>query len=227
MNSNPESPFNPLPPSVIALSAVILGIEVLFSLGARGIIGGPEAVGWRLAALEDWSFIPPVFDWMLANGQFPPEQMARFLTYPLIHANFTHAVFVAIFVLAIGKMVSEVFGGLAFLSVFWGSSIVGALVYWLALQTDFPLVGGYPGVYGLIGAYTFLLWVSLVHTGGPQYRAFGLIGVLLAIQLFFAVFFETGQDWVADIAGFAAGFLMSFVVSPGGWARLMERLRQR
>lgn len=227
MNPIPESPFNPLPPAVIALSVIILGIEVLFNLGARGIVGGPEAVGWRLSAIENWSFVPPVFDWMLANGRFPPEQMARFITYPLIHVSFTHAVFVAIFVLAIGKMVSEVFGGLAFLSVFWGSSIVGALVYALVLQTDVPLIGGYPGVYGLIGAFTFLLWVALVNTGGPQYRAFGLIGVLLGIQLFFAVFFETGQDWVADVAGFAAGFLLSFVVSPGGWARLMGKLRQR
>ncbi|MEM8581095.1 MAG: rhomboid family intramembrane serine protease [Pseudomonadota bacterium] len=227
MNHNPESPFNPLPPSVIALVVVILGIEVLFNLGARGIIGGPAAVGWRLAAIEDWSFVDRVFNWMLANGRFPAEQMARFLTFPLIHFSFTHAVFVSIFILAIGKMVSEVFGDLAFLSVFWGASIVGALAYGLFLQTDIPLVGGFPGVYGLIGAYTFLMWVALIHTGGPQSRAFSLIGMLLAIQLFFAVFFETGMDWVADLAGFATGFLLSFVVSPGGWSRLMAKFRQR
>jgi membrane associated rhomboid family serine protease len=227
MNPTPESPFNPLPPLVVALAVIILGIEALFSLGARGIIGGPEAVGWRLAAIEDWAFLDVVFDWMLSNGRFPPEQLARFVTYPLIHFSITHAVFVAIFVLAIGKMVSEVFGGLAFLTVFWTASVMGALVYGLVLQTDFPLVGGYPGVYGLIGAYTFLLWVALINTGGPQYRAFGLIGMLLGIQLFFAVFFEVGMDWVADIAGFVTGFVMSFVVSPGGWSRLVAKLRQR
>jgi len=227
MDPSQESPFNPLPPLVVGLAVVILGIEVLFSLGARGIFGGAEAVGWRLAAIEDWAFFDRVFEWMLANGRFPPEQLARFVTYPLIHVSFTHAVFVAIFILAIGKMVCEVFGGIAFLCVFWGSAVVGALVYALVLQSDVPLIGGYPGVYGLIGAYTFLLWVALVNTGGPQYRAFGLIGVLLAIQLIFAVFFEVGMDWVADLAGFATGFALSFVVSPGGWARLMDKLRQR
>ena len=42
-----QSPVNPLPPVVVALFLVIAGVEVAFSLGARGIVGGPEAVGWR------------------------------------------------------------------------------------------------------------------------------------------------------------------------------------
>lgn len=37
MTPEPQSPFNPLPPLVVALAVVILGIEALFSLGARGI----------------------------------------------------------------------------------------------------------------------------------------------------------------------------------------------
>lgn len=227
MTPETESPFNPLPPVVIALAVVILGVELLFTLGQRGIIGGPEAVGWRLTAIRDFGFFDPVFDWMIAHGRFPIEHMRRFVTYPLMHMNFTHAVFVAIFILAIGKMVGEVLGNVAVFSLFFFSSIVGALVYSLVLTTELPLVGGYPGVYGLIGAYTFLMWVSLVATGGNQYRAFTLIGVLLGIQLFFAAFFNTGNDWVADIAGFAAGFLLSFVVSPGGRQRVLGKLRQR
>ncbi|WP_424969553.1 rhomboid family intramembrane serine protease [Dinoroseobacter sp. S76] len=227
MTPTPESPFNPLPPLVVALAVVVIGIEALFSLGMRGIIGGPEAVGWRLAAIRDFGFVDQVFDWMLANGRFPPDQLARFLTYPLIHASFTHAVFVAIFVLAMGKMVSEVFGGLAFLTIFWASAIAGALVYGLLLDAELPLIGGYPGVYGLIGAYTFLLWVSLIATGGQQYRAFSLIGMLLGIQLLFAIFFEVGMDWVADLSGFVAGFGLSFLLVPGGWNRVLAKLRKR
>lgn len=227
MTPDPESPFNPLPPLVVALAVVVLGIEALFSLGARGIIGGPDAVGWRLAAIRDFGFVDQVFDWMLANGRFPPDQLVRFVTYPLIHISFTHAVFVVIFILAMGKMVSEVFGGLAFLTIFWASSVAGALVYGLVLNQDLPLIGGYPGVYGLIGGYTFLLWVSLIATGGPQYRAFALIGMLLGIQLLFAVFFEVGMDWVADLTGFVAGFALSFLLSPGGWTRVVEKLRRR
>jgi membrane associated rhomboid family serine protease len=32
---------------------------------------------------------------------------------------------------------------------------------------------------------------------------------------------------VADLSGFVTGFVLSFVVSPGGWARVREKIRQR
>ncbi|HOZ34543.1 MAG TPA: rhomboid family intramembrane serine protease, partial [Tabrizicola sp.] len=46
-------------------------------------------------------------------------------------------------------------------------------------------------------------------------------------QLIFGVIFGGGWDWIADVTGFAAGFLLSFVVSPGGWSRVMDKMRQR
>ncbi|MEY4697689.1 MAG: hypothetical protein RIT14_2117, partial [Pseudomonadota bacterium] len=39
--------------------------------------------------------------------------------------------------------------------------------------------------------------------------------------------FGGGYEWVADLAGFATGFALSFVVSPGGWRRVVAKLRQR
>lgn len=51
--------------------------------------------------------------------------------------------------------------------------------------------------------------------------------MLLGIQLLFGLFFGGGYEWVADLAGFATGFLLSFAVSPGGWARVKEKLRRR
>ena len=136
MATDPDaSPFNPLPPVVVALAVVIGGLELLFSLGARGILGGAEGVGWRVAAIQDFGFIDQVFDWMLANRTFPPEHMIRFLTYPLIHYSFTHALFVIVFILAIGNMVAGVFRPLSVLVLFFGSSIFGALVFALLLDS--------------------------------------------------------------------------------------------
>ena len=51
-----ESPINALPPVVAALFRVIVGAEAAFSLGARGLIGGPEAVGWRISYLQRFAF---------------------------------------------------------------------------------------------------------------------------------------------------------------------------
>jgi membrane associated rhomboid family serine protease len=102
-----------------------------------------------------------------------------------------------------------------------------------------PLYGAYAGVYGLIGAFSFLIWVRLAGTGVNQLRAFTMIGGLMLIQLIFGLFFtlmpmivpsmQGGHDWswAADLPGFATGFLMSFVVSPGGFERALARIRQR
>ncbi len=54
-----------------------------------------------------------------------------------------------------------------------------------------------------------------------------MMGVVLGVQLLFGVLFGGGYTWVTDIMGFAAGFAISFVVSPGGWARVREKIRQR
>ncbi len=132
------------------------------------------------------------------------------------------------FLLALGKMVGEVFRWWAVLVVVAGAAMAGGLVYGFAIPgVQAQLIGAYPPVYGLIGAFTFILWVRLQGTGTNQFRAFSLIGALLFFQLVFGLIFGAGWDWVADVTGFVAGFLLSFIVSPRGWARVMQKLRQR
>lgn len=150
----------------------------------------------------------------------------RFITFPFIHGSFTHAAFAIVIVLAIGKAVGEIFSSVAFLAVFFLSSVFGAVVYGTLVSVNAPLIGGYPGAYGLIGAFTFLLWVNLAAVGANSMRAFSLIGVLLGIQLVFGILFGAGLDWIADVAAFVAGFGLSFVLSPGGWSRVLEKLRR-
>ncbi|MFD3190448.1 rhomboid family intramembrane serine protease [Sedimentitalea sp. HM32M-2] len=216
---------NPLPPVVAALFLVILAIEVIFQLGTRGLAGGPAAVGWRLDAMQTYAFSGEIFDWMRENHRWPFEQLFRFVSYPFVHGSFTHALFVGVFLLAMGKMVAEVFGSLAFLLIFVLSGIGGALAYALLLDDPAPLIGGFPPVYGLIGAFTYMLWRSLSRVGANQARAFTLISFLMGAQLVFGLLFGVNNDWVADLAGFASGFGLSFFVSPGGWARLRRRIR--
>ncbi|AHM02854.1 Rhomboid family protein [Roseibacterium elongatum DSM 19469] len=227
MEDHNVSPFNAIPPVVIALAVVIGGLELLFQAAGAGFLGGQGGIGWRIAAVQDYAVVDQVADWMWENQSFPPEQMLRFLTYPLIHGGFAHAAFVVVFILAIGKMVAEVFSPMAFVAVFWLSAIGGALVYVTALDSAYPLIGGYPGVYGLIGAFTFLMWVDLGHRGSSRARAFVLIGALLGIQILFGAIQGEFGNVVADLSGFITGFVLSFVVSPGGWRRVLARLRQR
>ena len=222
-----QSPINPLPPVVVALALVIFGIEGVLQAGALGFAGGADAVGWRLSAFRSYAFSGPVLDLMIENGRWPLEHVKRFVTYPFFHFSFTHAAMVLVFLLALGKMVGEVFGTIAVLVVFFLSAFVGALAYGLLLDNPTPLIGGYPAVYGLIGSYTFMLWLSLAGTGNSQMRAFTLIGLLMGVQLLFGLVFGSNKDWLADIFGFGTGFLVSFLLVPGAIARIRSRLRGR
>lgn len=228
MNTDRNAPpLNPLPMVVWALALPMIAMEVLLNLGARGLVGGPLAVGWRLDAVQRFAYSPDLMRYMWQTGQYPAEAMLRLISYPLVHGNITHALFVVVMVLALGKMVGEVFRWWAVLVVFFGATALGALIYTLVPGAVAPLIGGYPAVYGLIGAFTFLIWVKLAAQGANQLRAFTLIGLLLGIQLLFGLLFGGGWNWVADLAGFVAGFFLSFVVSPGGWGRVVDKLRAR
>ena len=225
--TNFEPPFNKLPPVVLVLFLIMAGIEGTLALGEAGLIGGPAAIGWRLALVRDWGFSGDIFDAMMAQGVWSWEHLARMVTYPFIHLGFTHALVASVLMLALGKMAAEVMGQFAMLALFVLSGIGGAMAYALLLDDPVWLVGSYPPVYGLIGGYSFLLWRKLAASGGQQMRAFSLIAMLMGLQLVRSLFATVGNGWVAELAGFLTGFALSFICAPGECARILSKLRQR
>ena len=222
-----EPPVNPLPPAVIVVFLAIAGVEAGLSLGEAGMIGGPGAVGWRLGLIRDYGFSGQIFDWMLANGRWPLTELMRMITYPFVHLGFTHSLFAIVLLLALGKLVAEAMGQLAFVIIFVLSGMGGAVLYALLLNDPSWLVGAYPAVYGLIGGYSFVMWRQLAGRGTQQYRAFSLIAILMGIQLLWGVFFEVGTQWVAELIGFFVGFGLCFLLAPGEWARIRDGIRRR
>lgn len=229
METDPNAaPLNPLPMIVWVLALPLIAMEIVLTLGEAGLAGGAGGIGWRAQAVERFALFPELLQRQVEVGGAPYGELARLVSYPLVHATPTHAILAVVILLALGKMVGEIFRWWAVVAVVVGASVAGGLAYGLlipGLRT--PLIGAYPPVYGLIGAFTFLLWTKLARSGANRYRAFSLIGALLLFQLIFGVLFGGTWDWVADISGFAAGFLLSFVVSPGGFARVVQMIRQR
>jgi len=221
-----EHPINPLPPVVWLLALPVIVAEIAFGLGQAGFISD-YARGWRLDAMQRFAFAPDIFRAMLDQGIWPLHHVQRLFTYAFAHGSFTHALMVLVFILALGKMVGELFSLPAVLAVFFGSSVAGAVVYALVPGTEVAIFGGYPAVYGLVGAFTWILWTRLGQSNSNRARAFTLIGFLMGIQLIFGLMFGMRQDWIADVTGFVAGFGLSFLVAPGGWRRAMQRMRQR
>lgn len=227
MDDRNAPPLNPLPPVVWALALPIIAMEVVLGVGASGLAGGMTGAGWRLQAMEQFAFAPDLMRLMAERGEYPLQQVLRLVSYPLVHGNTTHALFALVILLAMGKMVAEVFRWWAVLTVFFGATLAGALAYTALPSVHVPLIGAYPAVYGLIGSFTYLLWIGLAAEGANKFRAFTMIGLLLGVQMLFGVLFGGGYEWIADLAGFVAGFALSFVVSPGGWGRVIALIRQR
>ncbi len=229
----PESPINALPPVVIALTLLIVGIEAVFQLAEAGLVGGPRGVGWRLAAIEDYGFSSAVLDRVIVNGDYSFDMLKRFVTYAFINVQLIQVAFCGALTLALGKFTAEFYGGTKVLGLYLATSVVGAIVYGLVVDGRYPLLGGFTPVYGLIGAYTYALWLQLGTAGENQIMAFRLIGFLLLIQLIFGILASViyaspvPSTWIAELTGFVAGFTLSVLLAPGGWAALLDRMRQR
>ena len=153
-----EPAVNPIPPVVIVLCLIVVLVELVLSAAAAGMIGGLQGLGWRINAMQDYAFFPAVLDRVISVGDYSMNVMKRFVTYGFVHASFTQALFAAALLLALGKFVGDVFSAGAVLLVVFGSMIFGAVVFGLIAEGNTPLLGIYPAVYGLIGAYTYLIW---------------------------------------------------------------------
>lgn len=222
-----ERAVNPIPMVVAVLCLIVVGVELVLSAGAAGFIGGPQAIGWRLNAFSDYGFTPSVLDWMITRGDYSFDLLKHFVTYPFIQTDAIGTMFGAAILLALGKFVGEVFRATAVLAIFFLSAIVGAIAFGLAFDGTSLLIGVFPSVYGLIGAYTYIIWLRLGQNGQNQLAAFRMIGFLLGLQLVFGMLFGGNPMWVAELAGFVTGFASSTVLAPGGWTALLHRLRQR
>lgn len=222
------APFNPLPGAVWMAIALIAGIELVLWAGGAGLIGGPQAVGWRLEAIQRFAYSSAVQDWMWETGRYPLSHLLRYPAFGLVHAGPLHAFFVVVLLAALGKYVADAFGTRGFLVVLVLPPMAGAVTFGLLIGADEQawLMGGMPMVFGLVGAVTWWRWQSAGDVFA-QRRAFALIGVLLAARLGFGLIAETGQGWIAEIAAFGYGFGLSMLVGPGAWARLRTKLRHR
>jgi membrane associated rhomboid family serine protease len=222
-----EPVMNPIPPVVILLCLIVVAVELVLSAAGAGMIGGPQGIGWRLIAMQDYGFSPIVLDRVISIGDYNIDLLKRFVTYGFVHGSFTNALFSAALLLALGKFVGDVFRAASVLIVIFGSLIFGAIAFGLLVDGGTPLLGIFPAIYGLIGAFTYILWVRLGAKGENKVRAFQLIGFLLGLQLVFGLLFGGAPTWIAELAGFVFGFGISILVAPGGWSALVAKLRDR
>ena len=216
-------PFQRLPVPAALLAVAVLGVEAVVQLGAAGMVGGPEAVGWRMRAVTALGFHDPLFDHLVTRRAVTGEGLARLLAYPLVHGAALHAVLGAVLVLALGKAVADALGTRTMVAVALAGSVAGALAYGLFEDSRVALIGVYPMVYGLIGGWSLALW-RRADDGRGRALAFRLVGVMLGLQVAFRLVLGGADLWIADLGGFVAGFALAAVLAPGGAAALRRWL---
>ena len=220
----PNTPaVNPLPPMVILL---FLGIVLL-----EAYIAGAEANLWgsfdaRISLIRKFSFLPNEFQSSASTAVWVPELFWRMLTYPFVHGSFMQSIFASVFFLALGKFVGEVLGGFAVLAIFIIASVSAALAYAFFTSSNFPLFGGFPPAYGLIGAFTFVLFSRAQGILTQQLMAFRLLGILMVINIAFAMMQSGPPLWVAELFGAISGFISAMIIHPGGVKIIINKIRR-
>lgn len=225
-----EPIFN-IPPVVLAALAVLAlihAVRVLLLTDAQDI-----------EFLFTFAFIPARYDTSVVLGGALPGGFGAglwtFVTYSLIHADWTHLGINTIWLLPFGSAVARRFGVLRFLAFFAVTAAAGAALH-LATHAgeQYPMIGASAAISGTMAAAMRFAF----QRGGPlsfwrdgdttAYRvpALPLSGVLRdpRVLAFLAVWFGinllfglgslpiTGSDqavaWQAHIGGFLAGLLL-------------------
>ncbi len=219
----PEAAVNPIPPAVLALVAVLMGIELILWAGERGIVGGAAAAGWRGNAWQDFGFAPRLWAFMWQTGDWTLNGLFRLLSYAFVSIGFVQTVFACVFVLAFGKFVGDVMGGARAVIIYLAATVGAAVAYGSIFPEQVLLIGAFPGAYGLLGGYTYILLVAAEATNQNRLQSFKLIGMLAALQLVFGVIFGGPPYWLADLSGAVIGFIAAMAMGPGGLLRYIRR----
>jgi membrane associated rhomboid family serine protease len=225
-----EPLFN-IPPVIVAVLAVLALIHAMRIY----VLTSDQDIEFLLT----FAFIPARYDTSVVLGGILPggfgAQLWTFVTYSLIHADWTHFGVNAVWLLPFGSAVARRFGAPRFLAFFAVTAVAGAAMH-LATHAgeQFPVIGASAAISGTMAAAMRFAF----QRGGPlsfwrdgdiaAYRvpAIPLSGVLRdpRVLAFLAVWFGinilfglgslslTGSDqavaWQAHIGGFFAGLLL-------------------
>jgi len=218
-----------VPAVVLALLAVLACIHALLAL----VLTAQQATEFLLT----FAFIPARYDPSVLTDVVWPGGWAAdiwtFVTYALIHADLSHLIFNAVWLLAFGSPVAQRFGALRFIAFMAATAAAGAALHLVTHWGELlPMIGASAAISGAMAAAMRFVF----QRGGPlglwrhSAEAYRVPAVPLAASLrdprvltFLLVWFgtnllfgvfaigvtgtEQAVAWQAHIGGFLAGML--------------------
>jgi membrane associated rhomboid family serine protease len=225
-----------VPAAIVVLLAVLGLVQLLLMF----VLTAEQTTEFLLL----FAFIPARYDFSVLSDVAWPGGWAAdiwtFITYALIHANFSHLIFNAVWLLAFGSPVARRFGPLRFMAFMAMTAAAGAAVH---LATHFgellPMVGASAAISGAMAAAARFAF----QRGGPlemwrdraeacrvpaaplsvslrDARVIAFLLVWFGVNILFGVFsmgmpgVEQAIAWQAHIGGFLAGLLAFAAFDP-------------
>lgn len=178
----------------------------------------------------DWAVVPAELTDYLDN---PGDHSLRVLFTPItamfLHGGWFHIGGNMIFLWVFGDNVEDALGHVGYLVFYCLCGIAAtAAQVWVDPNSPVPMVGASGAIAGVLGAYLVLYPRATIATlimpfffWTAYIPAFLLIGFWFFIQLFngvasigYAVGASEGVAWWAHVGGFAAGFLLVWLLRP-------------
>jgi membrane associated rhomboid family serine protease len=225
-----------VPAAIVVLLAVLGLVQLLLMF----VLTAEQTTEFLLL----FAFIPARYDFSVLSDVAWPGGWAAdiwtFVTYALIHANLTHLIFNAVWLLAFGSPVARRFGPLRFTAFMAMTAAAGAAAH---LATHFgellPMVGASAAISGAMAAaarFAFQRGGSLemwrdraeasrvpaapLSVSLRDARVIAFLLVWFGVNILFGVFsmgmpgVEQAIAWQAHIGGFLAGLLAFAAFDP-------------
>lgn len=232
--STREPAFN-IPGILLAVLALLMAVHVLRQLLPL------DMDAW---AIWTFGFVPARFDASPGGlSPFPGGSGAlvwSFVTYALLHADFSHLLFNCLWLLPFGSAVARRFGAWRFLAFFAAAAIAGALAHLVTHPHEpIPMIGASAAISGATAAairFAFAApgFISLRSADGgaafapaePLTRALRRPPVIAFLVIWFGFNFVFGMGslsieghaqaiaWQAHIGGFLVGLLLFSLFDP-------------
>lgn len=193
----------------------------------------PPATGWLIAinvlVHVVRALLPAVQDDVVENAlafhtsslyqDFGFLDLISLVTYQFLHGGWDHLGANMVFLLAMGPGVERPIGKVRYLTIYFLSGIVGALVEGVLAPAgrDDLLVGASASISGVFGA-AIVVW-RLYRLGNKPLGLVRMAGLLIAMMAITGIIGVgapegTPVGWIAHIGGFIAGMGLGFAFRP-------------
>jgi membrane associated rhomboid family serine protease len=215
MEHTRPAPFiSPLPWAVWLLVLGVAGVELILWAGAHGLVNWAGSAGWRAQALAAFGINPGLQGWMVETGRYPADGLWRYVAFGFVHLGPLQALLVVVITAALGKACAERLGSVRVLVLLVLAQAAGGAAFGLVADPGAWLIGGYPMIFALAGAYAALMGTR---------AAIVLVAALVVARLALTAIAGGGMDWLADLVALVAGALLAKALDGPILARLRRR----